>query len=688
MIFLLNKKFMPQATPKISIILPCYNVEKYLAQALTSAINQTLTDIEIIPVDDGSPDNCKEIIQEFASKDSRIKPIFKKNGGYGSAVNAGIKQATGDYIAILEPDDYVMEEYYNILYQETRHDDLDICGVNAYCEVRNMTHPKLVQTQWIDNPDYMSFDNVNELLGCGNVGITLKIYKRSFLINNNIWLHEDLRAYHDVPFVSEAMDKANKVRIIIGTGYYYRKDDITSTTKSKANFIGITSAIDKVLDYMQASPMRAKRKQAFAGYCLRALLHYFKLMQDRFVSSSAATFIKSKIYDILASNETIAIHASSVKALKELSNHTVNFIAIKKNVLNFSHSPGFHIDYYKEDKAFSSIISKLFFYAYMPLPTQNTQDIVACREMIFGVVWYVPGLKAKPLSDFMQQYLEIALFDFQKNHNERWFITFLWYLKTHIDQKYFAPIIEALNEKRTDTSVMRNYLDITHEFPCNFANIDEAFRKTHIIKQSIINQKIAFERFISGKSIAIVGNAPCEVGQGKGAEIDNHDIVIRFNNYSTAQKHRQDYGKKTTIWAITPGIESLKYQDQFYEYDFVIAPTLGMRLSEDRMNIIYNYIIAGGKYFQCDTIDCRRQSNVMIPSIGLYVLSYLSTLTDIIGPVSLYGFDPLSAKNEKRHYFEGDPVPTSNLTFHDWDSEKTCITEYKKFFLEYSRQKV
>jgi len=115
---------------KVSIILPCYNVAKYLPQALDSLLKQSLSEIEIIPVDDGSPDNCAEVIRDYASKDARIKPIYKANGGYGTAVNAGLNIATGEYVAILEPDDYVMEDYYHILYTEAKIYDLDICGVN------------------------------------------------------------------------------------------------------------------------------------------------------------------------------------------------------------------------------------------------------------------------------------------------------------------------------------------------------------------------------------------------------------------------------------------------------------------------------------------------------------------------------------------------------------------------------
>ena len=98
--------------PKVSIIVPTYNVEQYLREAMDSIINQTLKDIEIICIDDGSTDNSGKILDEYASKDSRVKVIHKKNGGYGKAMNVGLDNATGEYVGIVEPDDYIEPDMY------------------------------------------------------------------------------------------------------------------------------------------------------------------------------------------------------------------------------------------------------------------------------------------------------------------------------------------------------------------------------------------------------------------------------------------------------------------------------------------------------------------------------------------------------------------------------------------------
>lgn len=93
--------------PKVSIILPIYNVEKYLDRCMESLLNQTLEDIEIIMVDDGSPDNCPQMCDEYAKKDNRVKVVHKKNAGLGFARNSGLDVAKGEYIAFVDSDDYV-----------------------------------------------------------------------------------------------------------------------------------------------------------------------------------------------------------------------------------------------------------------------------------------------------------------------------------------------------------------------------------------------------------------------------------------------------------------------------------------------------------------------------------------------------------------------------------------------------
>ena len=102
--------------PKISVVIPIYNVEKYLQRCVDSVLNQTLRDLEIILVDDGSPDKCPLICDQYAKKDSRVFVIHKKNGGLASARNAGMKAATGTYLFFLDSDDWIDLDGLELLY--------------------------------------------------------------------------------------------------------------------------------------------------------------------------------------------------------------------------------------------------------------------------------------------------------------------------------------------------------------------------------------------------------------------------------------------------------------------------------------------------------------------------------------------------------------------------------------------
>lgn len=122
--------------PKISIIVPIYNVEKYLDECMQSLLNQTLKDIEIILVDDESPDNCPKMCDDFANKDTRVKVVHKKNGGLGFARNSGLDVATGEYVAFIDSDDFIdlnmMETLYHVAISEKA--DVVRCGLKFYSD--------------------------------------------------------------------------------------------------------------------------------------------------------------------------------------------------------------------------------------------------------------------------------------------------------------------------------------------------------------------------------------------------------------------------------------------------------------------------------------------------------------------------------------------------------------------------
>ena len=123
---------MNKKQPKVSVVVPCYNVEKYLPQCMDSIINQTLKDIEIICVNDGSTDSTLRILQKYAEKDKRIKIIDKANSGYGASMNKGFSEANGEYLGIVESDDWVEPDMFENLYNLAKSNDVDVVKSNFY----------------------------------------------------------------------------------------------------------------------------------------------------------------------------------------------------------------------------------------------------------------------------------------------------------------------------------------------------------------------------------------------------------------------------------------------------------------------------------------------------------------------------------------------------------------------------
>jgi len=213
---------------EVSIIIPVYNTEKYLNKCLDSLINQTLENIEIICVDDGSSDNSLEILNKYAFGDSRIKVISQANKKQGSARNAGIKIAKGNYIGFVDSDDYVASDYFEKLYKIALNNNSDIaCG----SIVRVREHKQKYRLLYEDKKCVTKLEE--KLKTCTSIGqdyswnVWNKIYKKSFLLEKNIWFDESVY-FEDVNFTIKALYHAKSVVSVPNTNYYYyaRPDSI------------------------------------------------------------------------------------------------------------------------------------------------------------------------------------------------------------------------------------------------------------------------------------------------------------------------------------------------------------------------------------------------------------------------------------------------------------------------------
>ncbi len=212
--------------PKVSIVMPTYNVEKYFRQCIESVISQTLTDIEIIPVDDGSPDSCGAFMDEYAAKDPRVKPIHQENGGYGKAVNAGINAATGEYIGIVETDDWCEPDMFEKLYNQAKKLNAEVCKCDfTYYYGKNKFVPcNNIKTVANEGELFTLKENPNIMKH--HVSIWAAIYKRDYLNTNNIRVEESRSAsYQDMPFAALVYAKGAKITLIHDHLINYRSEE-------------------------------------------------------------------------------------------------------------------------------------------------------------------------------------------------------------------------------------------------------------------------------------------------------------------------------------------------------------------------------------------------------------------------------------------------------------------------------
>ena len=241
---------------KISIVVPVYNVQEYLQQCLDSITNQTLKDIEVICVNDGSTDNCKKILDNHAKKDNRFKVIHKGNSGYGNTINIGIENATSDYVGIVESDDFIAETMYEELYncalktnshviraghKRVYQDDRKEMYIAPYPILYSLEEEiKCVLNNECTTQELMSFFGVK----CTWVGI----YSIKFLEKYNIRHNETEGAsFQDTGFLFKVFMYASNVSFIKDELYYYRIDNPNSSMKSKSKL----NAINNEYNFMQ-----------------------------------------------------------------------------------------------------------------------------------------------------------------------------------------------------------------------------------------------------------------------------------------------------------------------------------------------------------------------------------------------------------------------------------------------------
>lgn len=223
--------------PKISVIVPIYNAELYLEQCIESVLNQTLRDIELLLIDDGSTDNSFLICEKYKKRDNRIQLYTNKNVGQGLERNFGIKKSTGEYIAFLDSDDQYKENMLEKLYQRAIETNADMVS----CRIVDMHDGKIIKEHPLNDKvligckeikaamaDMISYEEKDGYSGC--IAIWDSIFKRDIIENEGIQFFSERDVYsEDLLFKLMFMTHAKKIAFCTEAVYLYRVNDISFT---------------------------------------------------------------------------------------------------------------------------------------------------------------------------------------------------------------------------------------------------------------------------------------------------------------------------------------------------------------------------------------------------------------------------------------------------------------------------
>ncbi len=252
--------------PDVTIIVPVYNVERYLSESLDSLESQTLENIEILIVNDGSTDSSREIIAEHMATDARIRVIDKENSGYGDSVNRGIEDARGRYVGILEPDDIMIPTALETLVELGDAHSVDVVKANYWFfwskpEKRDM----LIEVVTPQMADHV-FRPVDEPeIFFSNPSIWSAIYNRDFLERTGVrCLTTPGASYQDLGFTFKVWASAERVWCTSLPIVHYRQDNEGSSVNNPGKVFCICDEFDSILDFVDASPERDRlRRYAF-----------------------------------------------------------------------------------------------------------------------------------------------------------------------------------------------------------------------------------------------------------------------------------------------------------------------------------------------------------------------------------------------------------------------------------------
>jgi len=349
------------AKPLVSIVVPCYGVEKYLNRCVESIVHQTLTDIEIILVDDESPDNVPFLCDEWAKIDSRIRVIHKKNGGLGYARNSGLEISSGDYIVFVDSDDFIalntIEVCYNciqqhnldvVYYESSRFTDTEYFGNVIENDKSDLViYDDRSAFRWLAILPFSNLNgenvNIDKALRLGSAWAGM--YRRSLLDKNIIRFYSEKEYLsEDYIFTFELMQVVNRVGFIKNKFYKYFVNLNSLTSKLVMN------KIDRAIEFAQKVSSRmiefGYTKEEAEIHPMKYVIEWTRVQQKIVYRSNLSYYEKRKWF----------YKYSSLDYIKEIRNkYHFRYLPIKHRINFFLFSHGFWLLSY----VFTSLINKI-----------------------------------------------------------------------------------------------------------------------------------------------------------------------------------------------------------------------------------------------------------------------------------------------------------------------------------------
>jgi glycosyltransferase involved in cell wall biosynthesis len=330
--------------PKVSIIVPVYNVEQYIERCLDSLVNQTLKDIEIIVINDCSPDNSEEIIKKYLDQDTRIKYIkHQKNLGLGGARNTGIKAAKAKYIGSVDSDDWVDENMFEELYTAAidGNYDVTICG---FRRVNN--YGKVLEKVLFNNKENINNGTAGkDIFSLSNPAFWNKLWKKSLYTKYNIEFPNHLY-YEDLATTPQVYYYAKKIKYIKGAYYNYlwkrdsQKDSSITFTVSPKNLNDHFKIFEIMRNFLIKESIYGEYKDFFIDMTFASLIHHIKSLSYFFEAEDLAKYTEKVFYKFISFHRQSNIPENTwAKASRYPTKKKIRFLLIELtkalNIYNF-----------------------------------------------------------------------------------------------------------------------------------------------------------------------------------------------------------------------------------------------------------------------------------------------------------------------------------------------------------------